>query len=344
MQAVLDAAPVLVYMKDLDGRYLFVNRRFEETFERDREQVAGHTDYDLFPTAQAETYREADRRVMTAREPLEVEEVAYQGLREENVHVREVSVFDSDGSPYALCGISADITDRKTAEEALQRYNSELEQFAFVAAHDLQEPLRTVKTYAQLLNRRYKEPLDGEGAEFINYIVAGTDRMSLLVSDLRTYTEVATRSSPQRTACDLNVILGEVRMDLNASILETGAALVVDGPLPVVQANGRQMSQLFQNLISNAIKYRREQPPRVDISTTFEGREWTFRIRDNGIGLDMRYANQIFGVFKRLHGRDVPGTGIGLAICKQIVEHHGGRIWVESALGAGSTFVFTLPA
>jgi light-regulated signal transduction histidine kinase (bacteriophytochrome) len=144
--------------------------------------------------------------------------------------------------------------------------------------------------------------------------------------------------------CDLNLVLGEVRADLKASIAHSGAAVVVDAPLPVVDANARQMGQLFQNLISNAIKYRSDERPRVEIRATRADREWTFRVRDNGIGIDMTYAHQIFGVFKRLHGRDVPGTGIGLAICKQIVEHHGGRIWVESALGAGSTFVFTLPA
>jgi PAS domain S-box-containing protein len=344
MQAILDAAPLLVYMKDPDGRYVFVNRRFEDTFEKDRKELAGRTDYDIFPSPDADTYRAADERVMTTREPLEIEEVAYQGSEKRTYISVKFPLFDSNGSAYALCGISADISDRKTAEEALRRYNAELEQFAFVAAHDLQEPLRTVKTYAQLLQRRYRGALDGDGTEFIGYIVGGTDRMSLLVSDLQTYTEVATRSQPQRIRCDLNLVLGQVRADLEASIAESGAAVVVDGSLPVVDGNARQMGQLFQNLISNAIKYRSDEPPRIEIRADREDREWTFRVRDNGIGLDMTYAHQIFGVFKRLHGRDVPGTGIGLAICKQIVEHHGGRIWVESALGAGSTFVFTLPA
>jgi light-regulated signal transduction histidine kinase (bacteriophytochrome) len=167
--------------------------------------------------------------------------------------------------------------------------------------------------------------------------------MNLLVADLQTYAEVANRREPTRMACDLKVVLGEIVRQLEASILDSQAQIIC-GDLPTVIANSRQIGQLFQNLISNAIKYRAGDPPRIEINSSLKGHEWIIRVTDNGIGLDMRYAKQIFGVFKRLHGRDVPGTGIGLAICQRIVEQHDGRIWVESSPGHGATFSFTLPA
>ena len=169
------------------------------------------------------------------------------------------------------------------------------------------------------------------------------NRMNLLVADLQTYAEVANRREPTRIACDLKAVLGETVRHLEASIIDSQAQIIcVD--LPTVIANSRQLGQLFQNLISNAIKYRAGDPPRIEINSSLKGHEWIICVTDNGIGLHMKYAKQIFGVFKRLHGRDVPGTGIGLAICQRIVEQHDGRIWVESAPGHGSTFSFTLPA
>jgi light-regulated signal transduction histidine kinase (bacteriophytochrome) len=239
--------------------------------------------------------------------------------------------------------MSTDITERKAAEEAMRKYNAELEQFAFIAAHDLQEPLRTVRNYAQWLERRYSATLDNEGLEFLGYIVGGVDRMASLVNDLQSYTEVANRKNPERSRCDLNVVLRDTLQNMEASITEAKAQ-VVSEPLPSVVANHAQMVQLLQNLLSNAIKYRSLEAPRIEITVVRDGPDWTFRVHDNGIGIDEKYATQIFGVFKRLHGREVPGTGVGLAICKQIVEQHGGRIWLESGERKGATFAFTLPA
>jgi PAS domain S-box-containing protein len=344
LQEVLDGAPTLVYMKDLDGRYLFINRRFERVFNVTRDGVRGRTDYDIFPGPIADSFRENDRKVTGDREPIEVEEVAILGGEKRTYMSVKFPLFDSSRVSYALCGISTDITERKNAEQALRRYNAELEQFAFIAAHDLQEPLRTVKNYAQLLAKRYSGALGQDGHEFLGFIISGMDRMNLLVADLQTYAEVANRREPAHVACDLKIILSETLRQLEVSITETQAK-IIHGDLPTVVANPRQMGQVFQNLISNAIKYRRAaDPPRIVIESSLQAGEWIIRVADNGIGLEMKYARQIFGVFKRLHGRDVPGTGIGLAICERIVEQHNGRIWVESAPGKGSTFSFSLPA
>lgn len=343
LQEILDAAPTLVYMKDLEGRFLFINRRFERVFNLTRDGVRGRTDYDIFPEPVADSFRENDRKVTASREPVEVEEVASLDGEKRTYMSVKFPLFDSARIPYALCGISTDITDRKNAEHALRRYNAELEQFAFIAAHDLQEPLRTVKNYAQLLAKRYASALGQDGHDFLGFIISGMDRMNLLVADLQTYAEVANRREPARMACDLKVVLGDTVRHLEASILESQAQIIC-GDLPTVIANSRQIGRLFQNLISNAMKYRSGDPPRIEISSSLKGHEWVIRVTDNGIGLDMKYAKQIFGVFKRLHGRDVPGTGIGLAICQRIAEQHDGRIWVESSPGHGSTFSFTLPA
>lgn len=343
LQAILDSAPTIVYVKNLEGRFDFVNRRFEQIFELTREQVNGRTDYDIFPAEQATAYRKADRAVIDKRQAIEVEEVTYRGNDKRTYVSVKFPLIDSSNQPYALCGISTDITERKTAEEALRQYNSELEQFAFIAAHDLQEPLRTVKSYAQLLSRRYHSVLDVDGQEFLGFIVSGVERMNLLVADLQSYSEVAHHRIPERKICDLNMTLQDTLKNMEASILETNARIVAPN-LPAVVANRRQMGQLLQNLISNAIKYRGSHEPHIEISATRSSYEWTFQVKDNGVGVPEQYAEQIFGVFKRLHGRDVPGTGVGLAICKKIVEQHRGRIWVESTPGTGSTFVFTLPA
>ena len=344
VQDILDTAPTLVYMKDPEGRFLFVNRRFEQLFSLKREELAGKTDYDLFPGGSADGYRRADREVMSSLQPLEFEEVVVQNGERRTYMSVKFPLFRADETPpYALCGISTDITDRKHGEEALRRYNRELEQFAFVAAHDLQEPLRTVKNYAQLVSKRYSETLDTDGQQFLGFIIAWVERMAMLVSDLHMYAETAYRRDPERSTCNLNEVVHEVALSLQATISEGGAELI-SADLPVVSVNRGQMIQLFQNLISNAIKYRGSSPPRIQIGAMREAHEWIFHVMDNGIGFESKYADQIFGLFKRLHGRNVPGTGMGLAICKQIVEQHHGRIWAESSPGMGSTFTFTLPA
>ena len=225
----------------------------------------------------------------------------------------------------------------------LERSNQELQLFAYVASHDLQEPLRMVASYLQLLERRYKGALDADADEFIGYAVDGASRMQTLLHDLLAYSRVGTRGKPL-VPTGSGEVLSQTLMNLKVAIEESGAE-VTHGDLPEVLADGTQLSQVFQNLIGNAIKFRGDRSPRIEISLDRSGGEWVFGVRDNGIGIDPQYADRIFLIFQRLHTRgEYPGTGVGLAICKKIVERHGGRIWMESELGKGSTFYFTLPA
>jgi len=226
--------------------------------------------------------------------------------------------------------------------EELARYNSELEQFAYVAAHDLQEPLRTVASFTQLLEQRYRGRFDADADKFIGMIVSGAARMRQLIDDLLSYSRVAFREAATQLT-DSSEILSQSLFALGAAIEENGA-MVTSGQLPKVLANAPRLDQVFRNLIGNALKFRGTEPPRVHIAAEPKGSEWLFSVRDNGIGIEPQYLDRIFRIFERLHSRQsYPGTGIGLAVCKRVVERLGGRIWVESAHGAGSTFYFTLP-
>jgi signal transduction histidine kinase len=225
----------------------------------------------------------------------------------------------------------------------LARSNAELEQFAYVASHDLQEPLRTISSYLQLLHRRYQGRLDAEAVEFIEYAVEGAKRMRALIHDLLAYARVSSRGNPPKDTA-LDEIVDEVLEGLRTVIAERGAE-ITRHPLPTMRVDRTQIAQLYQNLLSNALKFVQGGAPRVHLSAEKRGPEWVFGVGDNGIGIDARHAERVFEIFKRLHGRgEYEGTGIGLAICKRIVERHGGRIWVESAPGRGSTFYFTLAA
>jgi PAS domain S-box-containing protein len=227
--------------------------------------------------------------------------------------------------------------------EELQRSNEELAQFAYVASHDLQEPLRTVSVYTQLLGRRYGNALDGDAQLFMKYITDNAQRMEHLIRDLLEFSQIDCRDVQQFRSTSSEASFNEAVANLATGIDESSAMITHD-PLPSVRGDSIQLTRLFQNLLVNSIKYRKpDQAPAIHASARRNGREWHFSVKDNGIGIEPQYAEKVFGIFKRLHGRDNPGTGIGLAICKKIVARHGGRIWVESQLGTGATFHFTLP-
>jgi signal transduction histidine kinase len=225
---------------------------------------------------------------------------------------------------------------------ALERSNADLQQFAYVASHDLQEPLRTITGYVELLARRYRGKLDADADDFIAFATDAAARMKQLINDLLTYSRVGTRGDPFAPT-DCGAAINDALRNLAAAIEESGT-VVTHAPLPTLLGDPVQIAQLFQNLLSNAIKFRSAEPPRIHVAATDEGSDWHFTVRDNGIGLEPQYAERIFLIFQRLHGREEhPGTGIGLAICQRIVDRHGGRIWVTSKLGQGATFHFTLP-
>jgi light-regulated signal transduction histidine kinase (bacteriophytochrome) len=229
------------------------------------------------------------------------------------------------------------------ANTQLAEANTQLEEFAYIASHDLQEPLRMVTSYLQLLGNRYHDELDDDAEEFIGYAVDGATRMKQLINDLLAYSRVATRGRPLEPT-DCEQLLEQVLSNLEVTIKEN-EALITHDPLPTVMADHTQLTAVFQNLIGNAIKFHAARQPQVHVSARQKDNEWFFSVTDNGIGISPEYTERIFVVFSRLHTREeYSGTGIGLAICKKVVERHGGRIWVESQPDHGSTFHFTLPA
>jgi len=226
--------------------------------------------------------------------------------------------------------------------QQLSRSNAELEQFAYVASHDLQEPLRMIASYTQLILRRYGDRFDGDAREFMDFIVDGATRMKQLIEDLLAYSRVGTHGKAFRPT-DSGAAVQKALANLRAAIESSNGTVTCD-PLPTINADEFQLVQLFQNLIGNALKFKGAETPRVHISVNEQADTWTFGVKDNGIGIDGEYFDRIFMVFQRLHSRtDYPGTGIGLAICKKVVDRHGGRLWIESGVGSGSTFWFTVP-
>jgi PAS domain S-box-containing protein len=343
-----------IFQSTPEGRYISVNPAFARMygFDSPDEMIAGISDIGR-QTYINPSERDKLRRIIDETGVLQNVEAEVYRKDGSRMWISESvrAIRDDDGKLLYYEGVSQDITDRRRHEEQLRKYaeelersNKELQQFAYVASHDLQEPLRMVASYTQLLSRRYKGKLGNEADEFIGYAVDGANRMQALINDLLAYSRVGTHGKPfQPTNCE--VVVDRAISNLQLAIEDHGAIVTRDR-LPTVMADSTQIVQLFQNLIGNAIKFRyKDKRPEVHIGMDQQDGTHTFYVKDNGIGIDPQYSEKIFVIFQRLHakGGEFPGTGIGLAICKKIVERHGGRIWVESDVGNGATFYFTLP-
>jgi len=347
-ESVINSLPGVFYLFDEQGKFLLWNRNFENVSEYSASEIKNMAPLDFFP--------EDEKQFMLER----IEQVFLVGHADAEAHFTSKSgrqtPYYFTGSLYKisdaplLIGTGIDITEIKTAQDAvrrtmmeLERSNKELEQFAYIASHDLQEPLRMVSSYVQLLAQRYKGRFDADADDFIHYAVDGARRMQRMINDLLSYSRVGTRGKPFGQA-DCDEILKQVLAGLRLQIEECGA-LITSDPLPVVMADASQLHQVFQNLISNAIKFRGEKIPEIYVSAERKRGEWIFSVSDNGIGFEEKYAGKIFDIFKRLYpASKYPGSGIGLTICRKIIERHKGRIWAGSEPGKGSVFYFTLPA
>ena len=337
---------------DLSGRFMKVNRRLCE--------ILGYGEQELIGRPVKEISHPEDRN-LTDSQRMRVRSGEKPSVRFEKRYIRKSGAIvwvdlsvalacDASGVPQYEIALFDDITERKKAEaalreahEELKRSNAELEQFAYVASHDLQEPLRMVSSYTQLLMRRYGDKLDGDAKDFTAFIVDGATRMKQLIEDLLAYSRVGTRDKNFKPV-DAESSLKRALTNLRAAIQDSGATVTQD-KLPTIPCDEVQLAQLFQNLIGNALKFRKpDVTPAVHVGAADQGAEWEFMVRDNGIGIEPQYFERIFMVFQRLHDKgEYPGTGIGLAIVKKVVERHGGRIWVQSQPGAGTTFHFTMP-
>jgi PAS domain S-box-containing protein len=361
-RSLLEAAPDAMIIGGEDGLISLVNSQVELMFGFLRGELIGRNIRALVP--EWNCFSPAFQSAVSAAPPRE-----FWARRKNGVQFPVEISMGPLQTEEGLLVTSAirDITERKRADEeirdlnttleqrvadrteellqsneALRQSNDDLNQFAFAASHDLQEPLRMVALYSQLLQRKYTGQLDGEADQFISFMVDGAKRMEMLLKDLLAFSQAGSDSEGPPSAVDCGQVIQRVLLNLQASIEQSGARVRWD-PLPTVQAHEIRLLQLLQNLVGNAIKYRGPESPRIHIAAQRRESDWMFSVQDNGIGIEPQYAQQVFGIFKRLHGHDYPGTGIGLAICQRIVERYGGRIWVESKLGEGSLFCFTLP-
>jgi PAS domain S-box-containing protein len=257
------------------------------------------------------------------------------------VRVEATTAQDADGASICRAVVS-DITERKRAERAINTTHAELQEFAYALAHDLQEPLRMVVNFSQLLAREQAGKLGEDANKYISYSIEGALRIEALLKGLLSYLEVTEQDRDRLSPVDCNHVLSQTLLSLQTAIQQSGATVTSD-PLPTAAAKGTMLTQLFRNLIGNSIKYRGEAAPKIHVSAARTAEGWLFSVRDNGIGIDPANAELVFGMFKRLHGKETPGTGIGLALCRKVVERHGGRIWVESEAGQGAVFKFTIP-
>lgn len=345
LRALLDAIPESALMVDRTGKILSNNATFAQRFGLAGEHLIDKNIYDLLPPDLAAERKERLESVFQTGNSLRFIDKRFGRWMDNTVY----PVLNEKGEVMSVAILGIDVTERINASQALEekaneltRSNAELEQFAYVASHDLQEPLRMVTSYLQLIEKTYNDLLDQDGREYIQFAVDGAKRMNTLIRDLLTFSRVGTRGK-EFSHVEMAEVLSRVTLNMKILIEDTKANIDWDH-MPRVWADSTQMEQLFQNLVINAIKFHGDKPPRIHISCQKRKEDWLFSVQDHGIGIDPRHAERIFVIFQRLHRRDeYPGTGIGLAICKKIVERHGGRIWVDSLPDKGSTFFFTIP-
>ena len=359
-RSLLEAAPDAMVMCRQSGEIVLVNSRTESLFGYSRTELLGNDIHTLVPDWQYQIRLVPDEDISKARRSSERE---LDAVRKDGTAFPVEISFSPLQTEEGILITSAirDITDRRRAEEQIRelntylenrvlerteellRSNDELAQFAYAASHDLQEPLRTISIYTELLVKRYSGQLEGDADLFIEHITTNARRMGLLIRDLLDFSRVDSRGNDHFTLTSCDAALDEALANLQIPVQESGAAISRE-PLPVVWGDPVQLTRVFQNLVSNAVKYRRESAPRVELRVASLDSSWLFSVEDNGIGIEPEYTEKIFGIFKRLHAQgEHPGNGMGLAICRKIVSRHGGRIWVESVPGCGSKFYFTLP-
>lgn len=350
-RTVFEQGPLGIHMAGLDYRLISCNSAFCYIVGYSDQELSELTFMDITYSEDVDADVEEARKLLAGKMPsykMEKRLVRKQGGMVW-IHSTRSIIRDTDGKPLYFLTMVEDISERKHTEHALKqtlseltRSNADLEQFAYVASHDLQEPLRNVASCVQLLADGYKNKLGADADQLIHYAIDSVGRMKALINDLLTFSRIGTKGKPfEEIKC--NEILEETLISLESAISATGAVISYD-PLPVARADGTQLLQVFQNLISNAIKFRGDEPPKVHISAAKIGSEWIFSVNDSGIGIAQRHFDRIFIIFQRLNKRtEYEGTGMGLAIVKKIVERHRGRVWVESEVGVGSTFYFTIP-
>jgi PAS domain S-box-containing protein len=350
-RATFEQAAVGIAQVGLDGRWLRVNQRLCDIVGYTREELLRFTFQDITHPDDLDSDLAFFRQVLAGEISTYSMEKRYYRKDRSLVWVNLTVgvVRDEEGTPQYFVSVVEDIAKRKQAEESLstvmldlERSNKDLEQFAYVASHDLQEPLRKVASFTQLLAERYADRLDADARQFIAYAVDGAHRMQRLINDLLAYSRVGTRGV-RFAPVNCETVFAYAVANLEVAIKESGAVVTRDA-LPTVTGDEVQLVQLFQNLIGNGIKFHGVAPPCVHVSVTRQEKEWIFQVRDNGIGIDPQYFDRLFVIFQRLHAMaQYPGTGIGLAISKKVVERHGGRIWVESEPERGASFFFSIP-